>query len=130
MTLTERNAKLRHTVRLLSAALEARCVKLIAAENLRHINKNSPPMWQCECCGNIQPSLLLFEHAPICILAKQNDSEYAVLGDVRQGLINRGEAITRMRALGHEDAQSVVNEWIDELEWEEIEADHRKAAGE
>lgn len=56
--------------------------------------------------------------------------ENTVLGDFRQGLIRKAEAISRMTALGHEDAGEIVAEWLDELEWEEIEADHRKAAGE
>lgn len=53
-----------------------------------------------------------------------------ILGNFRQGLITKAEAISFMANLGHEDAGEIVAEWQDKLEWEEIEADHRKAAGE
>ena len=56
--------------------------------------------------------------------------EDTILGDFRQGLISRTKAIHFMAALGHEDAGEIVAEWVDELEWEEIEADHRKASRE
>jgi hypothetical protein len=56
------------------------------------------------------------------------DASNKVLGDFRQGLIRKVEAITKMRELGHDDAETIVDEWLSELEWEEIAQDYRRAA--
>lgn len=56
--------------------------------------------------------------------------EDVVMGDFRQGLITRGAAVAWMRMLGHRDAQAIVDKWTDELDWEDVEYEHRKAAGE
>jgi hypothetical protein len=54
--------------------------------------------------------------------------EDQVCGDFRQGLIRRVEAITKMRELGHDDAEAIVDEWLSELEWDEVAQDQRRAA--
>lgn len=58
------------------------------------------------------------------------DYAAVVRGDFRQGLITRSVAIVWMRLLGHTDAIAIVDKWADELVWEDVAHERRKAAAE
>lgn len=51
-----------------------------------------------------------------------------LLGDFRQGLVTRYEAIVILDKFGMPNSVRVVDEWVKAMEWEDVCYEHRREA--